>query len=129
MSPASTPRARPDPGSAKVSEIAAHWAVSPATARAILRAAGLPDVGLGGWSRHRWRDIWALEGDPYVAPADWPDWRAQLLIPSHLHERDPRFSPRSWRRHVAAGRVRSITLSGGIIRVRPVAFDAAAGFL
>lgn len=120
---------RPDPGTATVSEIVRHWAVSAPTARRILGEAGLRDMSLGGWPRYRWRDIWILEGDSFVPPGLWPGWKLPLLVPSHLHERDPRCSARTWRRHVAAGRGPSISLARGIVRVRPAVFDDVAQLL
>lgn len=60
----------PDPGTAKVSEIAVHWCVCETTARAALLAAGLKPSALCP-ERYRWSEIWRLEGLHFVPLDDF----------------------------------------------------------
>lgn len=113
-----------DPGAATLAGIARHWRVCDDTASDIIAAARLPDVSLNGRARYRWRDIWRLEGEAWVHPADWAAFREPLLHPSDLPGRDPRKRKnRQWRRLVASGRMPSIRLSAGVRRVRACVFD------
>lgn len=108
-----------DPGSASAAEIATHWAVTPATARRLLDAAGLPMIGQGR-RRHLWRDVWRLEGEPFVPPTDWAAFRAPLLRPGDLPAHDPQGrSARTLRRLVQAGRLPAIRLAPGLARFSP----------
>jgi hypothetical protein len=117
----------PGPGTATVSELAAHWAVCEDTARKIIADARLCDVSIDGWARYRWTDIWRLEGEPWVHPADWAAYREPLLHPSDLPNRDPHARKnRQWRRLVASGRMPSIRLSERVRRIRPCVFDRVA---
>lgn len=114
-----------DPGVARVAAIVAHWSVDPDVARGILAAAGLRPVSDLGPRKYRWREIWALEGDHYVPPARWAEWKAPLLIPSRLGDLDGDRSARTYRRHVRAGRIPGIHLSATIVRVRRAVFETA----
>jgi hypothetical protein len=116
-----------DPGAATLSEIARHWRVCEDTAGDIIAAARLPDVSLNARPRYRWRDVWRLEGEPWVHPVDWTAYRAPLLHPGDLPELDPhRRGGRQWRRLVASGRMPSIRLSPGVRRVRACVFERIA---
>lgn len=127
IEPASGAMARPvrgTPGTATVAELARHWVVSSPTVRAILEQAGLPDVAEGGWPKYRWDDVWRLEGAGFVPPCDWADFKAPMLGAGDLAAIDPRGrAARTWRRHVACGRLPSVRLSPGIRRVRACVFD------
>jgi hypothetical protein len=117
-----------NPGTATVAEIAEHWAVSPATARKILTKAGLTPVG-EGWQRYRWTDIWRIEGEVYVPPADWSDYKKPLLRPRDLPDRDPRDrSQRTFRRLVKADRLPGIRLRPTIVRFRERVVDQAVHY-
>jgi len=116
-----------DPGAATLAEIARHWRVCEDTAARIVETARLPDVSLNARRRHRWRDIWRLEGEPWVHPSDWAAYREPLLHPRDLPARDPHDRrERQWRRLVASGRMPSIRLSAGVRRVRACVFDRLA---
>jgi hypothetical protein len=116
-----------DSGAVTLSEIARHWRVCDDKAADIIAAARLPDVSLNGRARYRWRDVWRLEGEPWVHPADWVAYREPLLHPGDLPERDPHGRKgRQWRRIVGSGRMPSIRLSEGVRRVRACVFDRVA---
>jgi hypothetical protein len=116
-----------DPGAATLAEVARHWRVCDDKAAEIIAAARIPNVSLNGRARYRWRDVWRLEGEPWVHPADWAVYREPLLHPGDLPERDPHARKgRQWRRLVASGRMPSIRLSEGVRRVRACVFDRIA---
>src|SRR6056297_73217 len=114
-----------DPGTVGLPKLAIHWSVCAATARAIISAQGLPDVSASGWPRYRWSDVWRLEGAGLVPPCDWADFKKPLLRVSDLAglDSDAR-SQRTWRRHVAKGRMPSIRLSENVRRIRESTFLA-----
>jgi hypothetical protein len=94
-----------DAGTATVAEIARHWAIAPATARRIVRTARLPDVGQVR-ARYRWIDIWKIEGEVFVPPADYAEMRQPLLRIAELAALDPRPRPasdRTMRRYARTG--------------------------
>lgn len=116
-----------DPGTIRVPALAVHWAVCETTARVIIAAANLPNVSLSGWSKHRWLDVWRLEGAGFVPPCDWAAFRARLIPVSELSGLDIEGrSARTWRRHVASGRMPSIRLSPDVRRVRECTFHSMA---
>ena len=118
-----------DPGTARVSQIAAHWRVTPPTARRILRGAGLAAVG-DGWERYRWVDLWRLEGAGYVPPCDYADFKAPLLTPAELPARDAEGrAARTMRRYLSTGRLPTIRLSASVVRIRACDFDAAIPYV
>ena len=122
------PRAT-EPGTARVSQIAAHWRVTPPTVRRVLRDAGLTPVG-DGWERYRWVDLWRLEGASFVPPCDYADFRAPLLTPAELPARDAEGrAARTMRRYLKAGKLPAIRLSPSIVRIRPSDFDAAIPYV
>ena len=117
-----------DPGTATVAEIAEHWAASPATARKILAKAGLTPVS-EGWQRYRWTDIWRIEGEIYVPPADWREYKQPLLRPRDLPDRDLRDrSGRTFRRLGKADRLPGIRLSPAVVRFRERVVDQAVHY-
>jgi len=83
---AQTTAAAPLAGMALLSEIATHWKVSPATAKAILGAAGLKPLPRGR-GFYAWASIWRLEGAGQVEPADFEAYREALLNKKALAER------------------------------------------
>ena len=106
------------PGTARVSEIAAHWRVSTVTARNILDHHKLPACGRGV-SRYRWYDVWRLERAMYVHPSFYNDYKAPLVLPSELPQHDPAGrSPRTLRRYAAEGRLPTVLLAPGLRRFR-----------
>ncbi len=119
-----------DPGTVRFSELRAHLSVCDATARALIAAHRIPDVGLGGIARYRWIDIWRAEGSPWVAPCDWPARKASLLRPSELSAHDPEGrSARTFRRLLARGTIPSIVLSPNVRRVRADIFQRVISHL
>lgn len=118
-----------DPGTALVAEIARHWRVTPPTARRILGTAGLDPVG-DGWDRYRWTDVWRLEKAGHVPACDYADFRAPLLTPAELPERDARGrAPRTMRRDLKSGRLPAIRLSRTVVRIRACDFDATIPYV
>lgn len=118
-----------DPGTAKTSTIAKHWDVCLATARRIIAEAELP-VADENPNKYRWMDIWLLEGDAYVPPDLWRDFKAPLLKVSDLSNQYPKEddrseipSARTFRRRVEQGRLPSIKLTEDTSRVRACVFD------
>ncbi len=115
------------PGTATISDLARHWAVTPPTARKIVREAGLQDVGEVR-ARYRWIDIWKLEGEIYVPRADYAEMREPLLRIAQLAALDPRNKPasdRTMRRYASTGVLPVITLSPGLRRIRRAVFERA----
>ncbi|UWQ20077.1 hypothetical protein [Jannaschia sp. W003] len=105
-----------------LSRIARHWAVHPDTARRLLRASGARPHG--GGRRWEWDDVWAVEGLSSVHPMDRTRLRAPLLTAADCAASDPLGrSPRTWRRHLAAGRLPTVALAPGLRRVRTGDFE------
>jgi len=118
------------PGTATTSQLAVHWDVCPATARAIIERANLPDVSSSGRRRYRWEDVWRFEGAGVVPRCDWAEFKAPLLVASQLATHDPEGrAARTWRRHVKAGRMPSVRLADGVRKVRPCTFHAVAPYV
>ncbi|TNF12997.1 MAG: hypothetical protein EP320_10475 [Rhodobacteraceae bacterium] len=118
-----------DAGTAKISAIAVHWHVSKPTARRILLAAGVLPVATGP-KKYRWQDIWRLEGEVYVPPADWASFKAPLLTVAELPGLDPEErKARTWRRYVEKDRLPVIRLSEDIARIRKSIFLIARHYV
>jgi hypothetical protein len=66
------------PGIARVSTIAAHWAVHEDTARALLAERGgtPPEEGV---DLYAWEDVWRIEGAGYVPPSRFADYREDMI--------------------------------------------------
>lgn len=125
-----SPADRRDAGTATLTDLTIHWAVSAPTARAIIRASGLPDVSAGCYPRYRWTDIWRFERAGFVHPVDWAEFRCPLLRPADLSDVDPRGrSARTWRRLLNSKKLDSIRLSPAIRRVRPAVFEALVDYI
>ena len=113
------------PGTARVSEIAAHWRVAIPTARTILERHKLPACG-PGVSRHRWHDVWRLEGALYVPPRYYKAYKAPLVLPIDLPKYDPTGrSARTLRRYAAEGRIPVIFLTSTLRRFRETELQIA----
>ena len=104
----------------RTSAVAAHWAVHPDTALALLRAAGVRPARARAPLRWRWEDVWRLEGDPLVHAADRALLRAPLLTAAMCAARDPlERTAHTWRRLIRAHRLPVVRLSPTLARVRP----------
>ncbi len=118
-----------DAGTAKISAIAIHWHVCEPTARRILRAAGVLPVATGP-KKYRWQDIWRLEGEVFVPPADWASFKAPLLTVAELPGLDPEYrKARTWRRYVEKDRLPVIRLPKDIARIRKSIFLIARHYV
>ena len=118
---AQTAAPAPLAGMARLSEIARHWKVSPATAKAILRAAGIKRLPRGR-GFYAWASIWRLEGAGQVEPADFEAYREALLDKKALAGRYG-ISERTARRWLAENQVPAIRLSPRILRARRIDLD------
>ena len=104
----------------RTSAVAAHWAVHPDTALALLRAAGVRPARARAPLRWRWEDVWRLEGDPLVHAADRALLRAPLLTAAMCAQKDPlERTAHTWRRLIRAHRLPVVRLSPTLARVRP----------
>jgi hypothetical protein len=66
------------PGIARVSTIAAHWAVHEDTARTLLAKGGATPPE-GGVDLYAWEDVWRIEGAGYVPPSRFADYREEMI--------------------------------------------------
>ena len=69
------------PGSATVSEIARHWALSRETTQKLLDASDVVPVTTGP-RRYDWRDVWCLEGAAYVPSDEMLAFKKPFLKPA-----------------------------------------------
>lgn len=66
-------------GTATISEIARHWDVDRETAERILVSNDVPLVGSNGPMQVEWHDVWSVEGNSFVATANYSAFKEPLL--------------------------------------------------
>jgi len=115
-------RHSPGPGHARLTAIAAHWRVSPDTARKILHNGGVRTFRRRGRRYVAWRDVWAIEGCDDVPEKMWPAYKAPLLDRADLQDHYG-LSARTARRWLEHGELPVVRLSDRIVRVRPIDVD------
>jgi excisionase family DNA binding protein len=99
-----------DPKTARIAEIAVHWAVRDHdTVRKILKAAGIRPASSGP-ARRRWADIWAFEGAGSVGPAEEAAFHAPLRAPHEVGAFFPGLAVRTLIDHARKKRIPAIRI-------------------